>query len=104
MTAENVAASEPEDVSGASYTNLDCSIAAAMAIPLSPPDPRSERGEGWGEGPPLAPALGAAPHPSPLPLQVQRRWRGDFLNQPALLNRRRDETGEQRMRFERPRF
>ena len=32
MTAENVAASEPEDVSGASYTNLLCSIAAAMKL------------------------------------------------------------------------
>jgi cytochrome c peroxidase len=33
------------------------------------PSPRFSRGEGWGEGQPLAPAFVAAPHPDPLPTE-----------------------------------
>ena len=49
-----------------------------LVRPLSPSVSWTERGEGWGEGRPLAPESGAAPHPSPLPMQEQSMGRGDM--------------------------
>ena len=51
--------------------------ARLLVVHPASPSPRSftQRGEGWGEGLPLAPEFVAAPHPSPLPMTGAVSWR-----------------------------